>query len=117
MSEILRKKRHLRIRKRLIGTETKPRLVVFRSNKHMYAQVVNDEKNFTITGCSTLSKEFKELGIKTTNKEAAYQVGKMIAKKCLDLGIKEVCFDRAGYKYHGRVKALAEGAREGGLKF
>ncbi|MCM8832232.1 MAG: 50S ribosomal protein L18 [Candidatus Omnitrophica bacterium] len=117
MSIILRKKRHLRIRKHLKGTQEKPRLVVFRSNKHIYAQLIDDEKAITITSCSTLSKEFKALGLKSTNKEAAYQVGKLIAKKILDLGIKEVCFDRAGYKYHGRVKALAEGAREGGLKF
>ncbi|MCM8787591.1 MAG: 50S ribosomal protein L18 [Candidatus Omnitrophica bacterium] len=117
MSEVLRKKRHLRIRKYLKGTREKPRLVVFRSNKHIYTQLINDKENVTITSCSTLSKEFKSLGIKTTTKDAAYHVGKLIAKKALDLGIKEVCFDRAGYKYHGKVKALADGAREGGLKF
>ncbi len=92
-------------------------MVVFRSNKHIYAQLVDDHLQRVITGCSTLSKDFKELRMRSSNKDGAYQVGKLIAQKALGLGIKEVCFDRSGYKYHGRVRALAEGAREGGLRF
>ncbi len=112
-----RARRHKRILKKTRGTEERPRLVVFRSKKHIYAQLVDDQKQRVITGCSTLSKEFRELKIKSTNKEAAKEVGKLIAKKAQERGITKVCFDRAGYKYHGRVRALAEGAREGGLKF
>jgi len=112
-----RLRRHKRITKKMKGTGERPRLVVFRSKKHIYAQLVNDEEQRVITGCSTLSPEFKKLNMKSTNKEAAYEVGKLIAKKALSLGIEKVCFDRAGYKYHGRVKALAEGARKEGLKF
>ncbi len=112
-----RRKRHLRITKRLKATARRLRLVVFRSNKHIYAQLVDDHLQRVITGCSTLSKDFKELRMRSSNKDGAYQVGKLIAQKALGLGIKEVCFDRSGYKYHGRVRALAEGAREGGLRF
>jgi large subunit ribosomal protein L18 len=112
-----RERRHKRITKKLKGTKERPRLVVFRSKKHIYTQLVDDSQNRVITGCSALSKEFKEKNIKSTNCKAAYEVGKLIAQKALQLGIKEVKFDRAGYKYHGRVKELAEGAREGGLKF
>jgi large subunit ribosomal protein L18 len=117
MKSAARKRRHIRVTKTVQGTETKPRLVVFRSKRHMYAQLVNDRTCKVITGSSTLSKEFKEKKIKTNNKEAAKEVGKLIAQKALKLGIKEVCFDRAGYKYHGRVQALSSGAREGGLQF
>jgi len=97
------------------GTALKPRLVVFRSNKNIYAQLVNDAEQKVITTFSTLSKDFK--GPKTGNVEAAKEVGKLLAQKISELGIKEIAFDRAGYKYHGRVKAVADGAREGGLKF
>jgi large subunit ribosomal protein L18 len=92
-------------------------LVVFRSKKHIYAQLVYDDSGKVTTGCSTLSTEFKTKKIKSNDKGAAKEVGKLIALKAQKLGIKEVNFDRAGYKYHGRVAALAEGAREGGLKF
>lgn len=109
--------RHKRIRKRIMGDSKEPRLVVFRSGKHIYAQLVNDCEQRVITGVSTLSKTFKEKGIKSTDKKGAYEIGKLIAQKAKDLNITRVHFDRAGYKYHGRVKALAEGAREGGLKF
>lgn len=99
------------------GTVEKPRLVVFRSNSHMYAQLVDDISSKVIFGMSTLSKDFKAKKIKSKNKEAAKELGKLFAQSINTKGIKEVCFDRAGYKYHGRVKALAQGVREGGLKF
>jgi large subunit ribosomal protein L18 len=83
----------------------------------MYAQLVNDTLGKVITGCSTLSGEFKKKNIKSNDKEASKEIGKLIAQKALKLGVKEICFDRGGYQYHGRIKALAEGAREGGLKF
>ena len=94
----------------------RPRLVVTRTNKHIYAQLLDNNGN-VLAAASTLSKEFRALNIKSTNKQAAYEVGKIIAKKILDLNIKEIWFDRNKYKYHGRVKALADGAREGGLSF
>lgn len=117
MKKIGRLYRHKRITKRVKGAEKKPRLVVFRSKKHIYAQLVNDEKDKVITGCSTRSKDFKAKGIKTTNKQAAKEVGKLIAGQSVKLGIKTVSYDRGGYKYHGRIESLAQGAREGGLKF
>ena len=94
----------------------RPRLVVKRSNKNIYAQLL-DNNGKVLVSASTLSKEFKSFNMKSTNKQAAYEVGKIIAKKILDLNIKEIWFDRNKYKYHGRVKALADGAREGGLSF
>ena len=99
------------------GSSERPRLVVHRSSKHIYAQIVNDQDRKVLTGCSTLTKEFKEKNIKTTDQSAAKEIGKLIAQKAQGLGVKVVSFDRAGYKYHGRVKALADGAREGGLSF
>jgi large subunit ribosomal protein L18 len=112
-----REKRHDRIKRKMRGTAEMPRLVVFRSKKHIYTQVINDKSHNVLAGVSTLSKDFKSKNIKSTNKEAAAQVGQLIAQKVLNLGLKEVCFDRAGYKYHGRIKALADGVRKGGLKF
>jgi large subunit ribosomal protein L18 len=112
-----RERRHQRITKTMKGNEQKPRLVVFRSEKHIYAQLVNDKGGRVITGCSTLSSELREGKLKGSNKDGAKEVGKLIAQKALRAGIKEVCFDRAGYKYHGRIKALADSAREEGLKF
>lgn len=112
-----RQRRHYRIRKKMSGDEKKPRLVVFRSNKHIYGQIVNDFSHKVLLTCSTLMKELNEKNTKVTKRDSAKQVGQLIAQKMLTLGIKEVCFDRGGYKYHGRVKALADGAREGGLKF
>jgi len=117
MKNIRRTRRHKRIAKKLKGSETRPRLVVFKSQKHMYAQVINDTKGTVVASCSTLDKDFKTKKIKTTNKDAATQIGKMLAQKALKLGVKEVCFDRAGYKYHGRVKSLADSVREEGLIF
>jgi large subunit ribosomal protein L18 len=110
-----RKKRHLRIRQHLSGTALKPRLNVFRSNKQIYAQVIDDVKGVTLCQASSCDKDLK---IKNGgNVEAAKLVGAAIAKKALALNINEVVFDRGGYLYHGRVKALADAAREAGLKF
>jgi large subunit ribosomal protein L18 len=98
----------------MIGSATKPRLCVFRSNQHIYAQLVDDTRGRVLLGTSSLN----EKGFKNKKKtEVANEIGKKIGKLTLDKGIKEVAFDRGGYKYHGRVKALAEGAREAGLKF
>jgi len=99
------------------GIADRPRLVVFRTKKHIYAQVINDDEQKVVIGCSTLSKVFKDKGVKATDKEAAKEIGKLIASAALKSGVKTVSFDRGGYKYHGRIKSLAEGAREGGLKF
>lgn len=102
------------IRKRLSGSAERPRLSVFRSNKGIYAQVIDDTNGKTIVSASSLSKDFDGTGNKT---EQSKVVGKMVAEKALAAGINNVVFDRNGYLYHGRVKSLAEGAREGGLKF
>jgi len=116
-----RKRRHLRVRKKVVGTEERPRLTVYKSLKHIYAQIVVDPPvgpSKTIIGASTLSKEIQEELKNAKGKiEKARIVGRLIAKRALEKGIKKVAFDRSGYKYHGRVKALAEGAREGGLEF
>lgn len=95
----------------------KVRLSVFRSNLHIYAQVIDDVKGCTLASASTVDKEVKEAISKTSTKEAASVVGKLVAQRAVKSGVKEVVFDRGGYIYHGRVKALADGAREGGLKF
>ena len=117
MKQIGRWRRHNSIARKIRGVESQPRLVVFRSKKHIYAQVINDSLGKVVTSVSTLSKEFKEKKIKSTNQEAAKEVGKMISEKAKKLGVETVSFDRGGYRYHGGVKKLAEGAREGGLKF
>lgn len=109
-----RQKRHLRMRKHIAGTPERPRLNVFRSLNHIYAQIIDDEKGATLAAASSMDKGFEAYG---GNVEAAKKVGAAIAKKALDKGIDTVVFDRGGYLYHGRVKALAEAAREGGLKF
>jgi len=110
-------KRHLRIRKKIKGTAERPRLSVFRSNMHIYAQIIDDTKDHTIVAASTMEKEVAK-GLKnTSNLEAATAIGKAISQKAAAKGIKEVVFDRGGYLYHGKVKALAEAAREGGLVF
>lgn len=105
-------KRHKRVRAKVSGTKKKPRLCVFRSAKHIYAQLVDDE-----TGKTMLSADDLEIKGNKKKVEVAEEVGKLIAKKAVEKQMKEVVFDRGGYKYHGRVKALADGAREGGLKF
>ena len=109
-----RQKRHLRVRNRVAGTAERPRLNVFRSLAHIYAQVIDDEKGMTLAAASSLDKDFQGKG---GNIAAAKAVGAAIAKKALAKGITEVVFDRGGYIYHGRVAALAQAAREGGLKF
>ena len=115
-----RKRRHIRVRAKIFGTKTCPRLCVFRSIKHIYAQLIDDEKGQTLATASDSDLKpalSKVKGKKAKNKEIAKEVGKLLAKKTLTKKIKQVVFDRGGYKYHGRVKALADGAREGGLKF
>ena len=109
-----RLRRHKRVRAKISGTAARPRLNVFRSNANIYAQIIDDENGVTLLSASTLDKEFNGYG---GNREAAKAVGEMIAKKAAEKGITEVVFDRGGYVYHGRVQALAEAAREGGLKF
>ena len=109
-----RLKRHLRVRSKISGTAQRPRLDVFRSNSNIYAQLIDDVKGVTLASASTIEKDFE--GAKG-NKEAARKVGQLIAKRALDKGIECCVFDRGGYIYHGRVLELAEGAREGGLKF
>lgn len=114
---ISRLKRKKRVRARIRGTEDRPRLNVFRSHKHIYAQVILDTKGETIISASTLSPELKGTIKYSGNTDAAKKVGELIAKKCIEKGIMKVVFDRNGYLYHGRVRALAEGARAGGLNF
>jgi len=106
----LRQRRHLRVRRRVGGTAERPRLVVFRSLKHIYAQLVDDAANKTLASVS----DHKLMGKKSAR---STEVGKLIAQKAKDAGYSRVVFDRAGYRYHGRVKAVADGAREGGLEF
>ncbi len=104
-----------RVRKKVLGSEQKPRLSVFRSNKQIYAQLINDDKGATLLSASSREKAMAE---KTgTKSDLAKEVGKLLAEKAKEAGIEQVVFDRNGYLYHGRIKSLAEGAREGGLKF
>lgn len=111
-----RQRRKIRIRKKVHGTEERPRLVVFRSNMHIYAQIVNDVKGATLVSASTLSLSKSEPGLHC-NKSGAERVGKEIARLAKEKNISKVVFDRNGYIYHGRIKAVADGAREGGLEF
>ncbi len=113
-SNVSRIKRHQRVRKNISGTPERPRLNVYRSLNHIYAQIIDDTKGITLVSASSLEKDFEGYG---GNIEAAKAVGNAVAKKALEKGIKAVVFDRGGYIYHGRVAALAEGAREGGLEF
>ncbi len=122
MKLVGRERRKLRIRKKVVGTSERPRLTVFRSARHIYAQVIDDEKGCTLVHASTLSKDLaappaapEGKPVKKTDK--AKQVGALVAKMCLSKSIKQVVFDRNGYKYHGRVSALAQAARAAGLKF
>ena len=111
-------RRKLHIRKKVFGTAEKPRLTVFRSHKNIFCQLIDDSRGVTIAASSTLSKDLREaLGGKGGNRGAATTVGKAIAEKAKGLGIQAIAFDRNGYRYHGRVKALADAARQGGLKF
>ena len=109
---VARLRRHRRVRGKISGTAERPRLDVFRSSKHIYAQIIDDVAGVTLASASTMDKDFEGFG---GNIEAATKVGNAVAKKALEKGITTVVFDRGGFVYHGRVKALAEGAREGGL--
>ncbi|MCF7925201.1 MAG: 50S ribosomal protein L18 [Candidatus Izimaplasma sp.] len=111
----MRKKRHIRARKSMVGTPLRPRLSVYRSNNNLYAQVIDDINAVTLASASTVEKD--DTIDNGGNKEAATVVGEKIAKRALENNIKSVVFDRSGYKYHGRVKALADAARDAGLKF
>lgn len=115
--EKARKKRHFRVRKKVTGTPDKPRLNVYRSVKHIYVQLIDDYSGKTLAAASTLDKELKGKISTGGNIEAAKTVGKLVAKRAADKGVKKTVFDRGGYLYHGRVKALADAAREGGLEF
>jgi large subunit ribosomal protein L18 len=110
-----RKKRHARVRAKLSGTAARPRLNVFRSSKHIYAQLIDDVNGVTIASASTMEKDF---GLESTsNLEAAQKVGELVAKRAVEKGFTSIVFDRGGYLYHGRIKALADTARENGLEF
>lgn len=109
-----RVRRHIRLRKKVSGTAEKPRLSIYRSEKNIYAQIIDDLAQTTLVAASSLDKDFEGLG---SNKEAAKKVGELIAKKAQEKGIKSVVFDRGGYIYHGRIQVLAEAAREAGLEF
>lgn len=111
------RRKHLRVRKKISGSAERPRLTVYRSLKHMYAQIVDDTSGRTLVSASTLDPELRQKLTNRGNREAARQVGLALAAKALGRGISRVVFDRSGYIYHGRVQALAEGAREGGLEF
>jgi large subunit ribosomal protein L18 len=113
----VRIRKHIRVRKKIIGTSERPRLNVYRSLSNMYAQVIDDSKGVTLAAASSLDKEIKSKVEFGGNIDSAKEVGKLIGERALAAGIKEVVFDRGGYAYHGRVQALAEGAREAGLEF
>lgn len=112
-----RKVRHYRMRKNLVGTSERPRLNVFRSLQHMYAQIIDDSNGTTVVSASTLDEALKGKFSNGGNVEAAKAVGKLVAERALEKGIKAVVFDRGGYLYHGRIKVLADAAREAGLEF
>ena len=114
---IARKKRHIRVRKNLSGAQARPRLNVFRSLNHIYAQIINDETGVTLVSASTMDKEIGATLTYGGNVEAAKAVGKVVAERAVAKGISRVVFDRGGYLYHGRVAALAAAAREAGLEF
>jgi large subunit ribosomal protein L18 len=109
-------RRHKRIRKKIVGSKDRPRLSVYRSLSNLYAQIIDDENNNTVLSCSTLEKDIKDQ-CKNNNIKAASILGELIAKKAQEKGITDVVFDRGGYPYHGKIKAVAEAARKGGLKF
>lgn len=115
--DLVRQKKHFRERNHIAGTASRPRLAVFRSNENMYAQIIDDAAGTTLVSASTLDKDVKDALEKTNDVAAAAKVGEVIGKKALAAGIKTVVFDRGGYIYHGKVKALADAAREAGLEF
>jgi large subunit ribosomal protein L18 len=111
------RRRHSRVRRKVSGTAERPRLAVFRSNQHIYAQAIDDTQHHTLVSASTLDPDLKEKVEAGGNCEASSQVGKLVAERLLEKGIKQVVFDRGGNLYHGRIKALADAAREAGLEF
>lgn len=115
--ERLRKRRHRRVRSKVSGTTARPRLNVSRSLQHIYVQLIDDEQGVTMASASTVEASVRSIMGSGGNMEAARSIGKLIAERALKIGIKAVVFDRGGYKYHGRVKALADSARQGGLAF
>ena len=115
--QLVRAKKHMKIRNRFSGTAERPRLAVFRSNNHVYAQIIDDTVGNTLVSASTLEKEIKAELEKTNNVDAAAYLGTVIAKRAIEKGIKEVVFDRGGFIYQGKVAALADAAREAGLEF
>lgn len=116
LKTIIRLKRQVRVRKKVRGTSERPRLNVFKSARHIYAQLIDDTKGVTLVACSTLTSDSTELAY-TGNVAAATHVGKEVARLAIEKGISSVVFDRNGFLYHGRIKALADGAREAGLRF
>lgn len=112
-----RERRRARVRAKVFGTPSRPRLNVFRSLKHIYAQIIDDQQGHTLVAASSLDKEIRAQAASLKGVEEALAVGKLLAQRALEKQIKAVVFDRAGYRYHGRVKAVADGAREGGLEF
>ena len=117
ISRLKRERRQARVRRRVQGSDARPRLSVFRSGKHIYAQVISDKTGQTLAAASTLSPGLRNILTGTANKDAAKRVGSLIAQLCQERGIGTVVFDRNGFLFHGRVKALADAAREAGLKF
>ena len=113
----VREKKHMKLRNRFSGTAERPRLAVYRSNMHIYAQIIDDDAQKTLVSASTVQKDIKAELEKTNDVAAAAYVGKIVAQRAIEAGIKEVVFDRGGYVYHGKVKALADAAREAGLEF
>lgn len=113
----IRLKKHKRVRKSVFGNAARPRLSVFRSLNHIYAQVINDELGVTLASASSLDPDFKAAGVASGNIVGAKKVGELVAKRALEKGVSEVVFDRGGNLYHGRIAAVAEAAREGGLNF
>ena len=114
---VARKRRHMRVRKHLAGTSERPRLNIFRSLNHIYTQVIDDANGITLTSASSLDADVSKKAKGQTKTEQAKLVGQLVAERALKAGVSEVVFDRGGYRYHGRVKALAEASREAGLKF
>lgn len=112
-----RQRRHRSIRKRVVGMPAKPRLCVFRSHKHLYVQLVNDVANTTLLGCSTQHAALRKQSPRGGNVAAAEHLGRLVASEAVKRGIQQVVFDRGGYRFHGRIKALAQAARQGGLQF
>ncbi|MBI3309332.1 MAG: 50S ribosomal protein L18 [Candidatus Melainabacteria bacterium] len=111
------RKRHKRIRKNLAGTSDKPRLAVFKSNKHIYAQIIDDIKSCTLASCSSLEPSIRNENKDAASMELAKKIGVIVAQRALEKGIKQVVFDRGGFQYHGKISALASAARETGIKF